>query len=185
MHAESQKKFGMTTEVDIHQTELTKGPDMTEIVSTEQEETGVEQMNVGVHDIEIAQLRYESALLKSALVELFKLPNSATFETKKDAIGSEVYSLIRDRLSSPRQRKSREKPLKKPKATRETSTGAQDRANLLDRQEGVRQQLREAETEQETQSAIALAEDLKMIFEVCLGKKKLSKLSPITVSRRE
>lgn len=185
MHAESQKKFGMTTEVDIHQPELTTGPDMTETVSTEQEETGVEEVNVGLHDIEIAQLRSESALLKSALVELFKIPNNATFETKKDAIGSEVYSLIRDRVPAIRQRKSREKPSNKPKATRDPSAGAQDRANLLDKQEGVRQQLREAETEQEIQSAIAVAVDFKMNFEVCLGKKKLSKLSPITVSRRE
>jgi hypothetical protein len=175
----------MTTEEDIHQPELTTGPEMTETVSTEQEETGVEECNVGLQDSEISQLRSESALLKSALVELFKLPNSATFETKRDAIGSEVYNLIRDHVSSTRQRKSREKPINKLKATRNPSAGAEDRATLLDKEEGVRQQLREAETEQEIQAAIGLAEDLKMSFEVCLGMKKLSKLSPITVSRIE
>jgi hypothetical protein len=127
-----------------------------------------------------SSLASESALLKDALIRLVALPQGASLDDKKRAIGRQTLKLLpQDKLSSIVSKKNpRNRGLT-------NSAQASEMAQRLEREESVRQLLRDASTKETVQEAIGLAKELDMSFEIALGERKLSKLVTVSVPTRE
>ena len=130
--------------------------------------------------VESDQVLHENSLLKKALVRLIQLPERASLEDKKRAIGNPTLEIL-SKMKSDFTRLN--------KAFNGIPAGNIDKisegAHRIEKEEEVRQRLRDANTAESIEEAIRLARELDMSFEIVLGERKLSKFVTVPVSSRE
>ena len=111
-------------------------------------------------------------VLKGAILRILESVQEPSRQELERLVGSEAMTLLGTET--------------KKKDSKRKSTVISERAKLNEKQEEIRQALRDADTADEIKSAIEQAKDLDMKFEVALGERKLEKIaspSPMVSSR--